>query len=164
MGIKLADTLEPMGDFPAAKSSDVELTLLNGTKKRLQDAYNDGDLGSGSGSSIDFDGIVDCTGDLTTEDYDTLKRMSAKSAEDNGNFLEDFISDYDYLVKYKGATDIFGRFDEGGAMYGQLSPRINALTIIGKNTNTVAIIVIISMVSVTAIGGYFFLRKRKENI
>ena len=36
--------------------------------------------------------------------------------------------------------------------------------IIGENTNTVAIIVVISMVSITAIGGYFFLKKRKENI
>ena len=146
--------------------ADGEMRAISST---LTDFYDDVKAnnylscnGSGSGSSIDFDGIVDCTGDLTTEDYDTLKRMSAKSAEDNGNFLEDFISDYDYLVKYKGATDIFGRFDEGGAMHGQLSPKINALTIIGKNTNTVAIIVIISMISVTAIGGYFFLRKRKE--
>ena len=32
-----------------------------------------------------------------------------------------------------------------------------------ENTNTVAIIVIISLVSVTAIGGYFFIRKRREN-
>lgn len=32
-----------------------------------------------------------------------------------------------------------------------------------ETTNSVAIIVIISMVSMTAIGGYFFLRKRKEN-
>ena len=41
--------------------------------------------------------------------------------------------------------------------------RISILnTTIGKNGNTVAIIVIVSMISVTAIGGYFFLRKRKE--
>ena len=32
-----------------------------------------------------------------------------------------------------------------------------------ENTNTVAIIVIISLVSVTAIGGFFFIRKRREN-
>lgn len=53
--------------------------------------------------------------------------------------------------------------------YGAESPfataRYNVLPIIGdQNTNTVAIIVIISIVSVTAIGGYFFLRRRKENI
>ena len=33
---------------------------------------------------------------------------------------------------------------------------------LGENTNTIAIIVVISMVSVTAIGGYFFLKKRRE--
>ena len=32
-----------------------------------------------------------------------------------------------------------------------------------ENTNTIAIIVIISLVSVTAIGGFFFIKKRKEN-
>lgn len=36
-------------------------------------------------------------------------------------------------------------------------------SVLGQNSNTVAIIVIISMISVTAIGGYFFLRKRKED-
>ena len=44
------------------------------------------------------------------------------------------------------------------------SSRINILNIIGQNTNSIAIIVIISMVSVGAIGGYFFIRRRKENI
>ena len=33
----------------------------------------------------------------------------------------------------------------------------------GENTNTIAIIVIISLVSVTAIGGYFFIKRRQEN-
>ena len=37
-------------------------------------------------------------------------------------------------------------------------------TIVGvENTNTIAIIVIISLVSVTAIGGYFFIKRREEN-
>ena len=42
--------------------------------------------------------------------------------------------------------------------------RINVLGNVVQNGNTVAIIVVISMISVTAIGGYFFLRKRKEEI
>ena len=41
--------------------------------------------------------------------------------------------------------------------------RINILGNVVQNGNTVAIIVVISMISLTAIGGYFFLRKRKEN-
>ena len=36
-------------------------------------------------------------------------------------------------------------------------------TIVDKNTNTIAAIVIISLVSVTAIGGYFFIKRREEN-
>ena len=100
---------------------------------------------------------------LSSTDKDTLKRMTAKAAEDEGNYLEDFISDYDYLIQhiFKNLEyDFLGRFGSGGAMEGQLSPRVNLLNI--KNTNTVAILVIISMVSVTTIGGYFFLRKRRE--
>ena len=49
MAIKLADTLKPMGDFPAADAVDVEITLLDETKKSIQQAYEDGDLGGGGG-------------------------------------------------------------------------------------------------------------------
>lgn len=40
----------------------------------------------------------------------------------------------------------------------------NPISLIGNNvdTSTVANIVIVSVISVSAIGGYFFLRKRKE--
>ena len=48
MAIKLADTLAPMTEnFPAAEAKDVEITLTGGIKKRLQKAYEDGDLGGG---------------------------------------------------------------------------------------------------------------------
>lgn len=47
MGVRLADTLEPLGDFPVAESKDVDIEI-NGTNKRLQQAYEDGDLGGGS--------------------------------------------------------------------------------------------------------------------
>ena len=51
MAVLLPDSVQPMGNFPAVKSSDVEITLEGGTKKRLQTAYNDGDLG-GEGGGI----------------------------------------------------------------------------------------------------------------
>ena len=55
MAILLADTLEPMTEnFPAVESSNVDITLSNGTIKRLQQAYEDGDL-SGSGVAIQVD-------------------------------------------------------------------------------------------------------------
>lgn len=50
MPIKLADTLAPMGNFPAVESDNVDITI-EGSPKSLQQAYEDGDLGGG-GSSI----------------------------------------------------------------------------------------------------------------
>lgn len=50
--------------------------------------------------------------------------------------------------------------------YGAATPfasaRISILPIVSSNGNTVAIIVVISMISVTAIGGYFFLKKERK--
>ena len=118
---------------------------------------------SGIGSLIDWDNLSDSATDLlTSQDLDTLKTMTAKSAEDNGNYLEDFISDYDYLVINKGYDDFLGRFDEGGAMYG--TPRVVPMPIsnIVTTNGVIAIVVVISMMTVTAIGAYYFLRKRKE--
>lgn len=52
MAVKLADTLKPMGDFPAAQSSDVSIEV-GGAQKSIQEAYDDGDLGGG-GASIQY--------------------------------------------------------------------------------------------------------------
>lgn len=51
MSVKLADTLAPMGDFAIGESKDIDIKI-NGTNKRLQQAYEDGDLG---GSAIQTD-------------------------------------------------------------------------------------------------------------
>lgn len=51
MSVKLADTLAPMGDFAIGESKDIDIEI-NGTNKRLQQAYEDGDLG---GSAIQTD-------------------------------------------------------------------------------------------------------------
>ena len=46
---------------------------------------------------------------------------------------------------------------------GVLAANTISFSPINEKTNTIAIIVIISLVSVTAIGGFFFIKKRKEN-
>ena len=53
-------------------------------------------------------------------------------------------------------------FDSSNGTFAQASARILPTIIDGNNGSAVSIIVIISMVSLTAIGGYFFLKKRKE--
>ena len=97
-------------------------------------------------------------------------KLAYARADENGNEIEQFLAVYDYVIgkkengytAYSSANDFLGRVASGKISASALvNPLVN---IIGENTNTVAIIVIISMVSVTAIGGYFFLRKRKENI
>ena len=46
MSIKLADTLAPLADFPAAYAKDIEFD----DGKNLQEKLNNGELGGGSGS------------------------------------------------------------------------------------------------------------------
>ena len=118
---------------------------------------------SGEGSSINWSALSSGSyyTALTLTDKDTLKRMAAKSAEENGNYLEDFISDYDYLVSHKGYTDFLERFQVGGAMYGH--GIYKPVTIIdSKKVNASLIVIVVSAISIAAVGGYFFLRKKKE--
>ena len=89
-----------------------------------------------------------------------IKYASCEWSDDSGEAcIERMLRTYKACVQVHGKTAFMSDLVSVSAPQG--SPLVN---IIGKNTNTVAIIVIISMVSVTAIGGYFFLRKRKENI
>lgn len=50
--IKLADTLKPMADFPAAMAEDINIVQADTTQKSLQKMYEDGELGGG-GAKID---------------------------------------------------------------------------------------------------------------
>ena len=97
-----------------------------------------------------------------------LDYADSKDALDGGNEIENFLARYDYVLgkkaagysAYASAEDFLGRVASGkisGARIG-----VNSL-LTSTNTNTIAIIVIISMVSVTAIGGYFFIKRRKIN-
>lgn len=79
----------------------------------------------------------------------------------NSNVAE-FVCKYDYVVDKYGWTDFIGRNGTDYDLFNSAS-RITVLNIINGNSNTIAIIVIVSMISVTAIGGYFFLRRRKED-
>ena len=90
--------------------------------------------------------------------------LTGAQANQSGTNIQKAVARYDYIVgKYlKGLNnstynDFMGR---DPAKIGGAHAMIT--TVIGENTNTVAIIVIISLVSVTAIGGYFFLKKRRE--
>lgn len=71
--------------------------------------------------------------------------------------LERAMATYEACIQKHGQTAFMSDVRSVSA-----SSRITSLSLINGNGNTVAIIVIISMISVAAIGGYFFFRKRKE--
>ncbi len=91
-----------------------------------------------------------------------IKYASAQYTDDTDDdysyCLERAMATYEACIQKHGQTAFMSDVRPVSA-----SSRITSLSFVNGNGNTVAIIVIISMISVTAIGGYFFLRKRKED-
>ena len=86
--------------------------------------------------------------------------------EDVRTCVAQAVAKYDYIVlKYNSTTttvfeEFMGRIDAGKISYsGKIMPSILGIS---NSSSATAIIVIVSLVSITAIGGYFFIRKRKE--
>ena len=90
-----------------------------------------------------------------------IKYASAQYTDDTDNdysyCLERAMATYEACIQKHGQTAFMSDVRPVSA-----SSRITSLSLVNGNGNTVAIIVIISMISVAAIGGYFFFRKRKE--
>ena len=84
-----------------------------------------------------------------------------------GNAVENFLARYDYVLAkkeagfeaYASANDFLGRISSGKI---QSSGRI-AISDIVLGNNATLIIVVASIVSLTAIGGYFLFKKKKQN-
>ena len=111
------------------------------------------------------DAWVDACAAITDlSDYSSYK-LNRAVANISGNEIEVFLAKYDNIItKFGTAHDWFGRFDEGGINHGSAT-KVNPLSLLTNNSGTeVAIIVVTSMIGLSAVGGYFFLRKRKENI
>ncbi|MCQ2802738.1 MAG: InlB B-repeat-containing protein [Bacilli bacterium] len=91
-----------------------------------------------------------------------IKYASAQYTKDTDNdysyCLERAMATYETCIQKHGQTAFMSDVRLVSA-----SSRIAPLSFINGDGNTIAIIVVISMISITAIGGYFFLRKRKED-
>ena len=91
-----------------------------------------------------------------------VKYATVQWSDDSGEAcIERMMKTYEVCVQKHGKN----AFMSDLVTLGRAS-NTNPITIIGakSDVNVVAIVVITSVVSLTAIGGYFFLRKRKENI
>ena len=163
---KGTDGYSPTGESFANTNAVVQKAVLqfaehfNGT----MDCANNGETAdvASKWSTLSSDFSTAMSG-FTGDDLAHFKDLFANAySVEGGDTLQDMLARYDYIVaKYKLSNDfLHDGADRGAVQYARVTP----FNIIGNNGNTVAIIVIISMISITAIGGYFFLRKRKENL
>ena len=103
---------------------------------------------------------ADANGSCSTY-YGTAKtQFSSLTAEEKTEFikLNDAVARLQAWANANGET-----FDPSTKTFSARSSTSPLAFGSTQNTNTIAIIVIISMVSVTAIGGYFFLKRREQN-
>lgn len=94
----------------------------------------------------------------------------AEDGDENGSEIEHCVATYDYILKKYNTTtvttytDFMGRVSANIVTLSSSSNKILVNPLFSnENTNLITIIVIISLVSITSIGGYFFIRKRKVN-
>ena len=91
---------------------------------------------------------------------------TAQADKDSDDPIKQCAARYDRILAKYGYGTASGQYHD---FMGRTPARLNGsanliLPSIGNNnSNTIAIIVIISLVSVTAIGGYFFIKRRQEN-
>ncbi len=99
-------------------------------------------------------------------DTEEKGRLHDASANQSGTAIEQAMARYDYIVgKYNkglGMTSKYPDFINRDPAAIASSSRV-ALFAIGDNSNAVSlVIIVISMIGLTAVGGYFFMRKKKE--
>ena len=88
-------------------------------------------------------------------------------ADESGDDIAKALALYDYVCGKYGTNLESQDCDNYNFMSRTITPiggqNLLLNSVVGNNSNTITIIVIISLVSVTAIGGYFFLKRREEN-
>lgn len=101
MSIKLADTLAPMGDFPAVEADNVDITI-DGNPKSLQQAYEDGDLGGGGSVQVETMPAASASNVGKIVQY-----VGATGTYKKGHFYECIWNRYDTTVYEWRAVDHF---------------------------------------------------------
>lgn len=98
--------------------------------------------------------------DSETDDYKALMFGKAKSSELNGNMLEDFLARYDLITSTYGYEKFIANSSRTEV---RASTERSSLTIKALSSDNILLIVCTSIATL-AIGGYFFFRRKKEEI
>ena len=132
--IKLADTLAPLADFPAAYAKDIEFD----DGKNLQEKLNNGELGGGS-TSITVDTAMSSTSTNPVQNKVIKAYVDGKSVDisaDSDNAIQTK-TDGIYVEKTKISTDDGNALSKksDGLFVEDLSNKVNALNIAQKTIN-----------------------------
>ena len=132
--IKLADTLAPLADFPAAYAKDIEFD----DGKNLQEKLNNGELGGG-GTSITVDTAMSSTSTNPVQNKVIKAYVDGKSvgiSADSDNAIQTK-TDGIYVEKTKISTDDGNALSKksDGLFVEDLSNKVNALNIAQKTVN-----------------------------
>ena len=98
--------------------------------------------------------------------FDNIFKNAVKSERDSsgltplGDSLQKALAKYDWILHSHGSLDDFIKTTTGRKA---ANTAINLFAAVSKNTSSTIIIVVISAISVAAIGGYFLFRKKKDN-
>lgn len=135
MSIKLADTLAPLADFPAAYAKDIEFD----DGKNLQEKLNNGELGGG-GTSITVDTAMSSTSTNPVQNKVIKAYVDGKSVDisaDSNNAIQTK-TDGIYVEKTKISTDDGNALSKksDGLFVEDLSNKVNALNIAQKTVNS----------------------------
>ena len=133
--IKLADTLAPLADFPAAYAKDIEFD----DGKNLQEKLNNGELGGG-GTSITVDTAMSSTSTNPVQNKVINAYVDSKSVNisaDLDNAIQNK-TDGIYVEKTKISTDDGNALSEksNGLFVEDLSNKVNALNVAQKTVNS----------------------------
>ena len=111
-------------------------------------------------------GFLQDIASLSSAEQDYAKKLIkyataqwTKDTDENYEYcLERAVATYEYCVKNHDCSKFMDSVRPVERTH------VNPISIFGstENTNAIAIVVIVSVVSLTAIGGYFFLRKKRE--
>ena len=132
--IKLADTLAPLADFPAAYAKDIEFD----DGKNLQEKLNNGELGGG-GTSITVDTAMSSTSTNPVQNKVIKAYVDGKSVDisaDSDNAIQTK-TDGIYVEKTKISIDDGNALSKknDGLFVEDLSNKVNALNIAQKTIN-----------------------------
>ena len=149
--------------------SDALFNVVNGAMSLKSGSTTLYDLGLCNASGTSFNvSAWNTLGSSFTSSIISDNKLAYARANENGNEIEQFLAVYDYVIgkkesgytAYASANDYLGRVASGKI---SASAHISPLLARNNNAGTIAAIVIISLVSVAGVGGYFFLRKKKED-